>query len=161
MPSISISGMNKLINEQTSWSSKIWNLDPQVCAENLQYAKDMLRYKDASESLPQGTSQLVGDTHIFKKKHLMHKKRHSQVQWGCWEELRISQGSGKLWRQWCPRRRQTEMNREKVMLWGDGATWARAKRQQIVVSGQRTCRRFANVQEQNTRSGVLTKYQQS
>ena len=57
--------MNKLINEQTSWSSKIWNLDPQLYAENLQYAKDMLRHKDASESLPQGTSQLVGDTQIY------------------------------------------------------------------------------------------------
>lgn len=33
--------------------------------------------------------------------------------------------------------------------------------EQIVVSGQGTCRRFANVQEQNTRSGVLMKYQQS
>ena len=47
-----MSGLNKLINKQTSWSSKIWNLDPQVYAENLQYAKDVLRYKDESESLP-------------------------------------------------------------------------------------------------------------
>lgn len=49
--------------------------------------RTVLRYKDGSDMVPALEDLTVsgGDrwSNNFNKRQLMHKKRHSQVQWGC------------------------------------------------------------------------------